>query len=70
MLFPLAPAKVAWDYIIMFLVAYNAVELPFSIAFDYEPCEVRFQLNLQNKAASPSAHFAKTGQTNQAYCPG
>ena len=44
MLFPLAPAKVAWDYLIMFLVAYNAVELPFSIAFDYAPCQVRIQL--------------------------
>lgn len=41
MFFPLAPAKVLWDYAIMFLVAYNAVELPYSIAFDFVPCDVR-----------------------------
>lgn len=42
MFFPLAPFKVLWDYAIILLVAYNAVELPFAIAFDYEPCDVRF----------------------------
>ena len=42
MFFPLDPLKMLWDYLIMFLVAYNAVELPYSISFDYVPCNVRF----------------------------
>eukprot|EP00892_Ulva_mutabilis_P002121 jgi/Ulvmu1/1190/UM108_0018.1 len=38
MIFPISPGKMIWDYFIMLLVAYNAVELPYSIAFDYVPC--------------------------------
>lgn len=41
MVFPLDPHKIAWDYIVMLLVAFNVVELPYSIAFTYADCQAR-----------------------------
>jgi hypothetical protein len=40
MLFPLALSKILWDYIIIALVAFNVLELPYSIAFESEGCDV------------------------------
>jgi hypothetical protein len=40
MIFPLDPRKIAWDYVVILLVAWNVVDLPFSTAFSYADCEV------------------------------
>lgn len=42
MIFPLALHKLMWDYLIIALVAYNVLELPMTIAFGSEACDVRF----------------------------
>jgi hypothetical protein len=40
MLFPLATTKIFWDYLIIGMVAFNVVELPYSITFSYHACQV------------------------------
>lgn len=41
MIFPLALHKIAWDYLIIGMVAFNVLELPLTIAFGSEACDVR-----------------------------
>lgn len=40
MIFPVSTHKIMWDYLIIFLVAFNVLELPFTIAFGSEACDV------------------------------
>jgi hypothetical protein len=41
MIFPLSLHKILWDYLIIGLVAFNVLELPMTIAFGSEACDVR-----------------------------
>ena len=40
MIFPVSMHKILWDYLIIALVAFNVLELPFTIAFGSEACDV------------------------------
>ena len=66
MLFPLDPKKIAWDYLVMVLVAINVVELPFTTAFTYADCQV--WITSRSRHCRCNAAALHWGSANAASC--